>query len=165
MLTTLSNWASLCTDISDKLCKSSQKRLDSAKLGFLPNLLPQPANIFARICPSYPWYFASHHRKTSFKQFHHHIKSSSSSSRHTWRTEARSSCEVSWPPGTSSLPYFHSWAQPGFYQGHIMVVSWNIFLAVFSPNLFPHSHHIREALNTLFGGISYEILRLASFEN
>ena len=40
-----------------------KKRLDSANLGFLPNLLPQPANIFARICPSYPWYFASHHRK------------------------------------------------------------------------------------------------------
>ena len=44
------------TEILHKLCKSSQKRLDLAKSR---DFLPQPANYFIRIYPSYPWHFAT----------------------------------------------------------------------------------------------------------
>ena len=52
MLTILSDHASLYTEILRKLCKSSPKWLELEKLHYLPNFLPQPANIFTYL--AYP---------------------------------------------------------------------------------------------------------------
>ena len=59
MLMFLSNYESLDRDISHRLCKSPPKKASFFKIVCSPKLLPQLANIFTRINPSYPWHFAS----------------------------------------------------------------------------------------------------------
>ena len=63
-LTTLSNKASLYTEILHKLCKSYQKALDFAKFCVLPFFLPQRKNTFSKMHPCdiilqlWPWWEA-----------------------------------------------------------------------------------------------------------
>ena len=54
MLMFLSNYESLDRDISHRLCKSPPKKASFFKIVCSPKLLPQLANIFTRINPSYP---------------------------------------------------------------------------------------------------------------
>ena len=54
MLMFLSNYESLDRAISHRLCKSPPKKASFFKIVCSPKLLPQLANIFTRINPSYP---------------------------------------------------------------------------------------------------------------
>ena len=55
----LSMWGNLDREIPLGLCKYPPKKASFCKIVCPPKLLPQLANIFTRIYPSYPWHFAT----------------------------------------------------------------------------------------------------------
>ena len=127
MLTTLSNWASLCTDISDKLCKSSQKKAWFCKIRLSPKLVTTTCQYFCTNMSIISVIFRkSSSQKHNSTQFHHHhpgihgrqkpVPAARSPDRleHLPCRLFTHGCSqvlirvISWLyPGTSSLLYFH----------------------------------------------------------
>ena len=71
MLMILSNYESLDRDISHRLCKSPPKKASFCKIVCPPKLLPQLANIFTRIYPSYLSHFATPEAVGTYEHFGH----------------------------------------------------------------------------------------------
>ena len=148
MLTTLSNWASLCTDISDKLCKSSQKKAWFCKIRLSPKLVTTTCQY---ICTNMSIISVIFRKSSSQKhhstQFHHHHPGIHGGQKPVPAARSPDRLEhlpcrlfthggsqvfirvISWSyPGTSSLLYFH---QTCFLILTILGKLWTHFLGGF----------------------------------